>query len=65
MWVETAENTIQQVVSQKPVSFEEQTYGIRLTGIVQGVGFRPFVYQLAHEWGLTGTVSNGPEGVKV
>ena len=65
MWVETAENTIQQVVHQKSVPFEEQTYGIRLTGIVQGVGFRPFVYQLAHKWGLTGTVSNGPEGVKV
>ncbi|MDF7820216.1 carbamoyltransferase HypF [Runella sp. MFBS21] len=65
MWVETAENTIQQVVSQKSVSFEKKTYCIRLTGIVQGVGFRPFVYQLAHEWGLTGTVSNGPEGVKV
>lgn len=65
MWVEVAENTTQQAVFQKPVSFEKQTYCIRLTGIVQGVGFRPFVHQLAHKWGLTGTVSNGPEGVIV
>lgn len=65
MWVEAIENTMQPVVSQKSVSFEVQTYCIRLTGIVQGVGFRPLVHQLAHKWGLTGTVSNGPEGVTV
>jgi len=30
----------------------------RVSGQVQGVGFRPFVYRLAHEYGLTGWVQN-------
>lgn len=31
---------------------------IRVKGIVQGVGFRPFVYRLAHRYGLGGYVRN-------
>ena len=31
---------------------------IVLTGHVQGVGFRPFVYRLAHQHKLTGYVQN-------
>jgi len=34
-------------------------------GAVQGVGFRPFVYRLAAELGLTGWVRNGLSGVEV
>jgi hydrogenase maturation protein HypF len=35
----------------------------RVTGTVQGVGFRPFVYRLAHERGLDGWVLNDEHGV--
>lgn len=36
-----------------------------ISGIVQGVGFRPFVYRIAHENGLTGWVRNTPSGVEI
>ena len=34
-------------------------------GIVQGVGFRPFIYQLAHRMGLAGQVANTSAGVTI
>jgi hydrogenase maturation protein HypF len=34
-------------------------------GVVQGVGFRPFVYRLAQEEGLSGFVGNGADGVTI
>ncbi len=37
----------------------------RVEGFVQGVGFRPYVYHLAHELGLTGFVLNDTRGVLV
>jgi hydrogenase maturation protein HypF len=36
---------------------------VRVRGVVQGVGFRPFVYSLASELGLTGEVVNDSDGV--
>ena len=38
---------------------------IRVRGQVQGVGFRPFVWQLAARMGLSGDVSNDAEGVLI
>src|SRR3989304_4396406 len=37
--------------------------GIQVSGIVQGVGFRPYVYRLASEGGLGGRSSNTAAGV--
>ena len=36
-----------------------------VTGIVQGVGFRPFVYQLAQKLSLTGWIENTPQGTTI
>lgn len=38
---------------------------LSVSGVVQGVGFRPFVYLLAAELGLSGTVANDPAGVLI
>ncbi|MDQ6988569.1 MAG: carbamoyltransferase HypF [Mariprofundaceae bacterium] len=38
---------------------------IRVRGVVQGVGFRPFVANLADDWGIQGQVWNDAEGVVI
>jgi len=38
---------------------------INVTGFVQGVGFRPFVYRLANECNLVGCIANTPAGVSI
>ncbi|MGD8503540.1 MAG: carbamoyltransferase HypF, partial [Syntrophobacterales bacterium] len=38
---------------------------VHIQGIVQGVGFRPFIYQLAHHHRLNGYVANTPKGVEI
>ena len=38
---------------------------IQVSGIVQGVGFRPYVYRLATDRNLEGNISNTPAGVTI
>ena len=42
-----------------------QRFKVRIQGIVQGVGFRPFIYQLAHRHRLRGYVANTAQGVEL
>jgi hydrogenase maturation protein HypF len=37
---------------------EKQSIRLRIYGIVQGVGFRPYAAKLAHRHGITGSVKN-------
>lgn len=42
-----------------------QRHQIIVEGIVQGVGFRPFIYLLAQRYGLAGSVRNDTRGVTI
>jgi hydrogenase maturation protein HypF len=44
---------------------QKERLRVEITGAVQGVGFRPFVYRLATELGLVGWVSNDSRGVVI
>src|SRR5437588_1749810 len=46
-------------------TIEMERREISVRGIVQGVGFRPFVYALAQQCGLSGVVQNDVQGVHV
>lgn len=45
------------------LEFLEKSINIRIKGLVQGVGFRPFVYRIALNHGLRGRVENRNDGV--
>jgi hydrogenase maturation protein HypF len=49
------------------LTMRETTSGLKvwIRGIVQGVGFRPFIFNLAEQHGLTGWVKNTSNGVEI
>jgi hydrogenase maturation protein HypF len=51
--------------ARTPELSDPQDLAIRVRGQVQGVGFRPFVWQLAQDHGVTGQVLNDPDGVLI
>jgi hydrogenase maturation protein HypF len=55
------------VVNQIPDSFSNNCVAkwLKVNGIVQGVGFRPFVFQLARKYELKGEVANTSSGVSI
>jgi hydrogenase maturation protein HypF len=62
--------TRRKCLTDKSLSKEErqtsaQRRGVLVRGVVQGVGFRPFVYRLALEGSLAGTISNDTDGVTI
>lgn len=44
---------------------QQRRWRVNVRGIVQGVGFRPFVFGLAERWGLAGFVRNDSTGVTI
>ena len=38
---------------------------LKIRGIVQGVGFRPFIHKLVRRWGLNGYIKNTSSGVEL
>lgn len=43
----------------------QKRFKLQINGLVQGVGFRPYIYGLAKKYNLTGWVKNGTDGVIV
>ncbi|MGL4292194.1 MAG: acylphosphatase, partial [Bacteroidales bacterium] len=40
-------------------------YHLHIKGLVQGVGFRPFIYRIANQMNLAGQIKNNNEGVEI
>ncbi len=52
-------------MSSTEIHHNIHTYKLEISGIVQGVGFRPFIYRLAHRFELRGYVFNHSNGVTI
>ena len=47
------------------INLDLKSFKFEITGAVQGVGFRPFVYKICTDLGIFGEVYNDGEGVKI
>jgi hydrogenase maturation protein HypF len=54
-----------EIGGEKADPCERARLKISVGGIVQGVGFRPFIYRIAHRESLAGFVLNNPQGVEI
>ena len=61
LWDKYMRNTAEIVDETEFIEDELRRYVIVFSGLVQGVGFRYEVYQLAQKLGLTGFVKNMPD----
>jgi hydrogenase maturation protein HypF len=61
-WFWAADQGHTGIVSDR-IMTERVRAAVRVEGVVQGVGFRPFVYSLATSLGLSGLVGNDVDGV--
>lgn len=52
-------------LDRKFIQNNETAVKITVKGRVQGVGFRPFIYSLANEFNIYGTVQNNMDGVNI
>jgi acylphosphatase len=57
-------NPLSKTMATKPSTISIRKR-IQVTGVVQGVGFRPFVYNLAQELALSGYTLNSSAGVTI
>jgi hydrogenase maturation protein HypF len=52
-------------MDKRGVRTKQKAVKVTVKGRVQGVGFRPFIFQIADEFGIYGTVQNNMDGVKI
>src|SRR5580692_7126928 len=60
-----AETTVSDLLRDEPNGGKRVAMRIKVDGIVQGVGFRPFVFNLAHKLALGGSIVNDLQGVAI
>ena len=51
--------------TNKKATLINKSFQIEVTGLVQGVGFRPFIFRIATAFNLTGWVQNTNENIKI
>jgi len=58
-------DSVHSIIDATSKNDSERTVSVLIGGIVQGVGFRPFIFQLAGHHGLNGWVRNQSDGVEI